>query len=164
MQEEAVVISTDKKRATVKLVRSSACDRCQHSCSLAGPGNSKDELEVQVANPVEAKAGERVALEMRDRNIFFASFLVYLFPLLFMFLGYFITNNFAASWFGYEGETVGMMGALIFLLTSFFALRKLDKYFAQKSSFQPEITKVIARDYYSSQAKESAADQNTSRD
>jgi len=159
VEEEAVVVASSGKKATVKLVRSAACDRCEYGCGVAFGNKSGNELEVQVDNPIGAKSGERVALEMGDREVFFASFMVYLFPLIFMFLGYYAFSFFGRAWYGNDSELIGMLGALIFLVTSFLGLRKLDNFLGGRESFQPKITRVIDKDYFSSRACQEEIDE-----
>ncbi|MGM0419483.1 MAG: SoxR reducing system RseC family protein [Bacillota bacterium] len=143
MEEEAVVISSSRNKAKVRLIKQSACQHCDHECGLAGDSHEIKEIEVEVENPVGADEGERVALEMGNKEVYFASFLVYLLPLVFMFLGYFLFTGPLGYFLPLSGEPAGMLGALTFLIASFFSLKRIDNYLNTKSSFHPKITKII---------------------
>lgn len=145
MEEEAVVVKSLNGKAEVRLVKQSACQHCDHDCGLAGDSHEIKELEVEVENPIGAKAGQRVALEMGNKEVYFASLLVYLLPLLFMFAGYFIFGAYLPRIIEIGVEPAGMLGALTLLIISFFSLRKIDDYLKSKRSFHPKITKILSK-------------------
>ena len=143
MEEVGKVIETQGNRAIVKITRKSACKNCQHSCGLAGDKHEIDELEVEVDNPIGAKKGDRVSLEMEDKQVFFASLTIYLIPPIFMILGYFIFAELGETILGWEDELVGILGAFIMFFLSFLGLRQLDNILSKKSGFDPAIIKII---------------------
>ncbi|MFW5873279.1 MAG: SoxR reducing system RseC family protein [Halanaerobiaceae bacterium] len=143
MEEEAVVVKSLEGRAEVRLIKQSACQHCEHDCGLAGDSHEIKELNVEVENPIDAKPGQRVALEMGDKEVYFASILVYLLPLIFMFVGYFLFRAYLPQFVEIGFEPAGMIGALVLLIISFFSLRKVDDFLRKKKSFHPKITKIL---------------------
>ncbi|MGM0413603.1 MAG: SoxR reducing system RseC family protein [Bacillota bacterium] len=143
MEEEAMVVKSLDGKAEVRLIKQSACQHCEHDCGLAGDSHEIKELKVEVENPIGAKAGQKVALEMGDKEVYFASILVYLLPLIFMFAGYFIFGGYLPRFIEIGSEPAGMIGALVLLITSFFSLRRVDNFLRKKKSFHPKITKIL---------------------
>ncbi|MFN2364732.1 MAG: SoxR reducing system RseC family protein [Halarsenatibacteraceae bacterium] len=143
MEEEAVVVKSLDGRAEVRLIKQSACQHCEHDCGLAGDSHEIKELNVEVENPIDAKPGQKVVLEMGNKEVYFASILVYLLPLIFMFAGYFIFGAYLPQLIEIGNEPAGMIGALGLLIASFFSLRKVDDFLRKKKSFHPKITKIL---------------------
>ncbi len=144
MEEEAVVVKSLNGKAEVRLLKRSACQHCEHDCGLAGDSHEIKELNVKVENPIGAEAGQKVVLEMGNKEIYFASILVYLLPLLFMFVGYFSFGTYLPVILEIGTEPAGMIGALTLLVLSFFSLRRIDNYLRKKRSFHPKITKILS--------------------
>lgn len=138
-----VVVEEKGERAVVEITRQSACKSCQHSCGLAGEKHEIDEIEVEVDNPIGARAGDRVTLEMKDSQVIFASLTIYLIPPIFMILGYFLSVRVSEFLVGQEGELIGILGASIMFLLSFFGLRQLDNRLSRKTDFDPTIVEII---------------------
>lgn len=155
MEEVGEVIQNKGGRAVVEIKRQSACKNCQHSCGLAGNKHEIDEIEVEVANPIGASTGDKVTLEMKDRNVFFASLTIYLLPPIFMILGYFLFTRLAELLLGQVGELPGILGALILFLLSFLGLRQLDNILSKNEEFDPTIVEII-------EAKEDGENRNFS--
>lgn len=81
MQEQVgVVLEVSGSMAKVKATRHSDCENCG-----ACPGNQAMVLEAR--NPVGAKPGQRVAFEVKEVNMLKAAFIVYMLPLVAIFLG-----------------------------------------------------------------------------
>jgi len=140
MEEEGLVVENRGGRAVVEIKRQSACKSCEHSCGLAGDSHEIEEIEVEVSNPIGAKKGERVILEMGDRQVYFASIMIYLLPPIFMILGYLLFMNAGELLFGPQHELLGIVGALILFCLSLAGLRKLDTRLKRNSKFDPKIT------------------------
>ncbi len=143
MKEVAKVIENTGNKARVKIVRQSACSKCEKDCMLAGDSHEMKEVEEVVNNPVAAEAGQTVKLEMGERPLVYASVIVYLLPLLNLILGYFIGSWFATT-FGYKLiEIAGITGAFIFFLASSGMIRLIDSRLGLMKVFHPRITKII---------------------
>ncbi|MTI61824.1 MAG: SoxR reducing system RseC family protein [Firmicutes bacterium] len=142
MEEIATVIKTKDDKAEVKIVRHSACSKCKKKCSLA-ESHEQDELIVEVKNDVGVKKGDRVVLEMEERNVLFASLIVYLLPLVAMIIGYFVGNWAGLKLALQSGEGAGIIGTLLFLILSFLLIHLINPFLEKKTGFQPKIKKNI---------------------
>jgi len=139
MKEKATVIKAEDEKVKVKIERRSACDRCEQSCGLSGDSNSQQAMYLEVANTVQAEPGDEVWLDMGEKEIRGAAFLVYGFPIIALILGYFVFSLLGSAVLGYSSEPAGMVGALVFLGLAFFVINRVDFFLQRKSGFQPRL-------------------------
>lgn len=113
MTQTAVVMELIGERARIQVKRVSAC---AHDCERCGGGCSEmmksAPISVLAKNPLGAKPGDRVVVASDTRSILGAAALVYLFPILMFFVGYFAAGGCGLS----EGAALGA-GGLCFLLS-----------------------------------------------
>ncbi len=79
-EQEGIVIELNNPIAKVKVGRHSDCENCG-SC----PGNKAMVLEVN--NKLGAKKGDKVLFELREDSLLKAAFIVYVLPLIAIFMG-----------------------------------------------------------------------------
>jgi len=110
LKETATVVSTSAKRAKVAIVRSEACGNCpaKSQCSTA----SGDINVLEVRNPVEARPGQKVIIELRPGALVKATAMVYLAPATAMVAGA------TAGWLQTGTDLGSMFGALTGLATA----------------------------------------------
>lgn len=144
MEEIGEIIETRGKQALVKIERHSLCSKCNNKCQLAQPESHEvDEIEVEVDNPIGARSGQRVKIEMKEQPMVVASLIIYLIPLIFMIAGYFIGISFLNS-LGYQGtEITGIIASLSFLALSFVFIRFLDNLFSKRKDYHPRIKEIV---------------------
>lgn len=145
MKETARVIENIDNKARVKIIRQSACSKCEKDCMLAGDSHEMDEMEVVVDNPVSAEKGTMVSLEMGEKPLVYASLIIYLLPLIGLFIGYF-----AGSWLAQTLdfkliELTGISGSILFLIFSFVIIRLLDARLRFEKRFHPKITGIVGK-------------------
>jgi len=78
----AKVIALDGKSAVLELERNSACDKC----GICHMGTSK-KMQLVAENGINAQVGQRVLVEMGERSVLKAGFIIYLLPLLALLVG-----------------------------------------------------------------------------
>lgn len=115
MKQIGTVEKTENGRATVSVLRASACEGCHRhaegcsACSLLGGDNTHT---ATAANPIGARVGDRVELEADDSRILGYAALVFVFPLVAAFVAYLIATAFLG-----EGTTALLCAALGFVLS-----------------------------------------------
>jgi sigma-E factor negative regulatory protein RseC len=85
MREKAVVVSNKGNNAKVSIMRTTACNHCR-GCSVS----SGKRIYVWAKNPLKAKAGEVVEIELANSAFLSATFIAYAIPLITLLLGIFI--------------------------------------------------------------------------
>lgn len=96
-----------QNRAEVSVVRQSACSGDCHKC--AGCGAVSQTVTVQAENDIHAMPGDMVYIESGSGVVLRAAALVYLLPLLLLFVGYFSANaaGIGAGWGAAAGFVLG---------------------------------------------------------
>lgn len=134
LKEEAVVVSTAGSRAKVAIVRSEACGSCPAKTMCSAASGNINVLEVR--NPVKARPGARVVIELRPGALVKASALLYLVPAFSMVLGATLGWTWASS------DPGAMTGAL-----AGFAIATLFLYLhgrKERSAAGPAISDVLS--------------------
>ncbi len=134
MREIGVVESTNGTTAVVSVKRNSSCGEscatCSAHCNLKGN-------KITAQNKLGAMAGDLVSIEMRTSTVLKSAFMVYILPLLMLFLGYFYTEYKTGD------ETKSLICALGAFLITFIFLLIWDKY--NKNKFVTTIIEIIEK-------------------
>ena len=135
-QQEGIVLEVFDGTAKVKTSRHNDCENCG-----ACPGNSAIVLEAD--NSLGAKPGQRVAVEVQEVNMLKAAFIVYVLPLIAIFVGVLIGNvvaeklGYAALWFQVGGGIVAFILAVVYIKYYDYRSRGNDK-------MRPVITRILS--------------------
>ncbi|ATW25904.1 SoxR reducing system RseC family protein [Candidatus Formimonas warabiya] len=137
MQEQVgVVLEVSGSMAKVKATRHSDCENCG-----ACPGNQAMVLEAR--NPVGAKPGQRVAFEVKEVNMLKAAFIVYMLPLVAIFLGAW-GGNWVSHHFGLPVLLLQITGGLLAFILSVIYIKFFDSAAHGNSQMQPVITRILS--------------------
>lgn len=117
MTGEGVVVRTNGAFAVVKIRKSSACG---HDCGECRVCNNP-EFETEVLNEIGAKEGDKVLIGAPANKILFSAFLVYMLPLIGLFLSYLILSTF------FKNAFVISSGCVIWLAVWFSIIRFKNK-------------------------------------
>ena len=144
MQEVAEVVEDKGQSVLIKVERHSACKKCDKNCGLAH-NHDKDELFFEInKDGYSLKKGQRVKLELTEGSLVFSAVIVYLFPLIAMVMGYFVTDWLVSnSGIFNPGENINIAGSLLFFAVSFYIIRKINNTLKTNKNFEPEITEII---------------------
>ncbi|MDP4153712.1 MAG: SoxR reducing system RseC family protein [Bacillota bacterium] len=111
MQQYAFVTKTDGAVAALNIYRSSACgEGCGQNCSICG---SVKPIEAYAKNTVGAKIGDRVVIESSSKVILTLAFMMYIFPIIMLVLGYIICTVLGFT------ENIRAAGAFLLLFAGF---------------------------------------------
>src|SRR5690554_1930144 len=80
MERIGIIVEERGDYALVKLQRHVSCEKCGRCGILSN--TTGQEIRVEVLNPVQARFGERVVVEINDSQIIFLSFMLYMVPIL----------------------------------------------------------------------------------
>ena len=134
LKETATVVSTSPGQAKVAIVRSEACGNCPSKSMCSTASGNINVLEVR--NPVEAKPGEKVVIELQPETLIKATAMVYLFPATAMVIGT------TVGWLKTGSDLGAIIGALAgFAAASLFLYLHGRKHDSEKG---PKISEVLS--------------------
>ncbi len=134
-KQDGVVVAVDGLIAKVKTSRHNNCENCG-----ACPGNSAIVLDAQ--NPVGAKAGQRVEIEIREAGMLKAAFVVFLLPLMAVFAGV-MAAGYVAEHLGYSVFGLQLTGGLLALALALAYVKYFDRSAQSDAGGQPVITRIL---------------------
>jgi len=134
MEDIGVVVRLKDKYAVVEIEPRSFCSSCKHKtvCSISPEGEKR---QVNALNFINAQPGDTVRIEMDPKNTILSAFLIFIFPVIGLFIGYF-----SGEWLG-KGH--GVWGAVVGLICFFLLVRLFDYMLGRRAKFQPTITTVL---------------------
>lgn len=126
MKNSGLVKEKLGNKVTISMYKESACSHCNKCSDSAKIANDF----TFISNGEDIKVGDIVTFEMEDNQVFKAAMVVYIFPLIVMFLAYFTAAKIGLS----EGECIGSsFGGLIiafmgiFFYDKFIVKNKMEK-------------------------------------
>ncbi|MCB2310743.1 SoxR reducing system RseC family protein [Clostridium tagluense] len=136
-EEEGIIIEIlEGNMAKVKVGRHGECKNCG-----ACPGDSA--LIIEAQNLIGAKAGQRVAFEIKETNMLMAAFVVYIVPLIAILLGV-IAGQAIAMKFGYSVRGFQIVGGTLTFILSILNIKIFDKFAHNNKKMQPVITRSLS--------------------
>ena len=146
MQEKACVVDVNGDKAQVVVTRHSACSKCNEDCILGlDESHEQDEIYVEVKNDKNIEVGDIVNIELKDSSLVLGSLLIYLVPLLFFVIGYFVGFNLSFLFGSISPELSGIIFSFIFLYISYLFTKRVDKKLSGNKKFQSEITGIVSK-------------------
>jgi len=143
VEELARVIENRGDNVLVRVIRNSACSKCDKDCGMSDTSHESDEIDVEIANSMGAEKGNFVKIEMGEKSIVLASLIIYLFPLIALIGGYFLGNS-IISLLGYTTtEVSGIISSISFFALAFILIRMFNFKLQMMKIFQPEIVEVL---------------------
>ena len=141
--EEGVVTRATSELAWVKTVKPKACESCgaSDSCEVL---QSKETQNFEVENTLNAHEGDRVVVGLETGSLFFLTFMLYIFPILFLIAGAFIGNA-AAPFLETDGMLTSMAAAGFFFALSLFLLKRMNDTVAGRWKHKPVLVKFLQK-------------------
>ena len=121
MEQHGTILETHGGQAKVLVRRPGACAHCG-ACELG----ARPEQVIELPNPQGLPPGTEVRLLVDEGEVAKASFVVYVIPLFFLFLG-FGAGQLAGRWLGVSSELLIFAAGLLFLLLSYGLIHLWDR-------------------------------------
>lgn len=134
-ESEGIVIEVNGSMAKVKASRHGDCKNCG-----ACPGDGATVLEAK--NPVGAKPGQHVIFEIKEANMLKAAFVVYIVPLIAIFLGA-LFGTWLAEKVGQSIKIFQIGSGLIAFVLSVLYIKLFDKSTGENEKMQPIINRIL---------------------
>ena len=123
----------DSGYAEISVPRKSACG---HDCEeCAGCGMTGAAIKARARNDVDAQPGDKVVVESSTKKLFGVIALVYVLPVVFFLLGYFLTEGLAENW----RYVIAIAAAAVSFLPSIF----YDRYAKRKEMLTYQIVRLF---------------------
>lgn len=139
--EQGVVLRTDSEAAWVKTTRTGDCQGCTARKSCHTRSGSQD-MEVKALNIAGAREGDRIVLSFETRSLLKATFLIYVFPIIFLIAGAAI-GQILAPLMAFNPSTLSVLLGFAFFFTALFIIKARANKMAKKNAYQPQITKIL---------------------
>lgn len=133
--EEGFVIEIAGSIAQVKVGRHSECKNCG-----ACPGDNS--VIVSAKNDIGAVVGQRVLFEVKETNAVMAAFLVFIVPLIGLFLGA-VLGWFVSTYMHTNTTIFEIAGAAIVFILILIGIKLFDKSIAKDEKSKPVIIKIL---------------------
>lgn len=140
IETQAVVIKIEDAVAYVQAERKTSCSGCsESSCGTSVLANFFGQRAplYRARNEAGAKVGDRVMIGMDESALFKGTLLLYLFPLLLLFVGAVAGSALAAT--AEARDYCSAIGAVIGLAAGFVALKLFSARLGMGKQFQPVI-------------------------
>ena len=123
----------DSGYAEISVPRKSACG---HDCEeCAGCGMTGAAIKARARNDVDAQPGDKVVVESSTKKLFGVIVLVYVLPVVFFLLGYFLTEGLTENW----RYVIAIAAAAVSFLPSIF----YDRYAKRKEKLTYQIVRLF---------------------
>jgi sigma-E factor negative regulatory protein RseC len=141
MEEIGVVMETSGMTAKVMMTRSGSCE----SCSASGTCKAvSDDRVMEADNPLGAEPGQHVLLKIESGMFLKATFLTYMLPVIFLFLGAYLGGKFGPEISGaISVDNWQALGGVAFLVLSAAMVRLYDRKVKKSKLLKPVIVKII---------------------
>lgn len=133
MTGQGVIVSTEGIKARVEVYQNSECTGCASKSHCHGGEQPK--RIITVVNDIGAKEGDPVIFESSSGKVVVSSLLIWVLPILAMFVGYAVANK-------YAGGGWAILSAFVFLILSFLLLKLIDMTIAGGVYFYPRISSI----------------------
>lgn len=135
-EQQGVVIEVIGHIAKVKISRHNECKNCG-----ACPGDQAMVLDAQ--NLIGAKPGQRVSIEIKETNMLKAAFVVYVVPIIAIFLG-----AMCGGWLARENtqsvQAFQVIGGIIAFVLAVLFIKFFDKSVNSRGKAQPTIKRILS--------------------
>ncbi|MGQ9632059.1 MAG: SoxR reducing system RseC family protein [bacterium] len=127
--------------ARVEFNRRGACGNCSICTPLIG---DMSKVAALASNPIGARVGDSVEVELTQGNIVAAAFIVYILPLIALFFGFGFGKWWAERVWGMaSGQNAGLLLAAALFALAFFGIWLLNKRYASSKRYTIEIKRVV---------------------
>lgn len=132
---EGVVIEIGQDFAKIRASKHGDCK----SCGLCAGENA---TIVDAKNPVGAKPGQHVIFEVKERNMLKAAFIVYILPLIAIFIGA-LLGTWIGNRIGHSERALQIGGGAVLFIISLLYIKIFDKSTSRNDAMKPVIKRVL---------------------
>lgn len=143
--ENAIIVSIENNQTWIETQRKSACGQCSANKGCGTSVLSKvigNKLsKMKAINNINAEVGDEVIVGLNESSLLKGAFIIYMLPLLFLFLFSFL-GQFVAQYFGVENNELTIIAFAV--MGFLFGMKKVKNFstsIEQNDNYQPVILK-----------------------
>ena len=136
MEHYGRVIQVNGPTVEVEIAKSKECANCK-ACDMF---DNREKVILTALNDINAREGDMVNVEVAPRQVLTSAVLVFLMPVIFLILGYWLGST--QRWFTANPEISGIIGGLTALLLSFGLIFVFDRLSFKKSSTRARLVSM----------------------
>ena len=125
--EEGIVLSTQDRTATVKITPKGPCPDSHAGCPVKALAEGR-EFITEADNPIGAGAGQKVIIEIESPHFYKGLMLVFVLPIVFLFMGYLI-GFFIRKLLDKKEDCISYIFMALGFIGSFFVMARFSKNF-----------------------------------
>jgi len=138
MDRTGIVVNEMGEFSKVKLVRHTACGSCG-ACHL---GDDQKDIHLIAKNAVDAHIGDMVEVSMPTNSVLTAAFIVYMIPLLAMFVGILVGQlTFPAA----GKDVLSAVLGIVLMAITFVVIRLYDKRLLKSEKYTAHILSIVQK-------------------
>ena len=145
--ENAIIVSIENNQTWIETQRKSTCGQCSASKGCGTSVLSKvigNKLsKMKAINTIDAKVGDEVVVGLNEASLLKGAFVIYMLPLLFLFLfslvGKFVAQNIGAA----DNELLVIIFAVVGFLLGMKKVKSFSNSIEKNENYQPVILKKI---------------------
>jgi len=143
MDRTGIIVAVEKDFSRIRLLRHTACGHCG-ACQL---GDDQKDVMLMAKNEVNAQVGDMVEVSMGTRGVLSAAFIMYMIPLISLFLGL-VVGLLGLQLIAYQGniEVTASLIGLVLMGVTFFIIKMNDKNFLKSDKYIAHIEHVIQKE------------------
>ncbi len=138
MIEEGTIIETYKQIAKVRFIKSNACMHCKAVCIESDNG-----MIAEAQNPIGAKVGDNVRMELNSKLALKAIIITLGFPILMLLLGVIATNYLITQIYKIESQIISIIVGILLLILSFIPVKIYEKRIKNSGYCSLTIVEII---------------------
>jgi len=127
MTEEGKVIEIQDRIAVVSITKGERCEGCS-ACQSFSIGKNEN-IELYAKNLINAQVDDCVVVEISPKRVVTSSLLVFILPIISLFIGYIVGANFLVGLLSNQlsQEGTGIVSGFLFMFVMFLILFVIDR-------------------------------------
>ncbi len=150
VEEQGTIIKIEEDYAVVRTQRRSACGNCgtaKTGCATAVIGEviGQKDSDITVVNSLNAKVGDTVIIGLEEQALLKGSFLLYIVPLIFLFVSAICVEVLATNWGFTQHDGLTALGGILGLVAGLGVVNVLARNMMKQQRYQPVLLNIVSK-------------------
>ncbi len=140
MGEIGTVIKKTNNKVTLELLKNEACKSCM-ACTMGAEGKV---VTIEAVNKCSAKIGDEVELYLDNQNFLHAVIIMYILPLIALFIGLFV-GFLLSKVVPFNAELTSITIGFLFTISTYLIIKKNENRF-KTAKFTPVAKRIVKKE------------------